>query len=142
MIGTVHNGGCRCGAVSFVANAEPHFTSYCHCGDCRRATGAPVVAFVGFMRDEIEWQADGFRTYGDYPVARLFCPDCGAPIGYRDERLADRIYFYTAAMAEPERFAPTRHAYAGEQLSWLQLADDLPRKAATTVERTKKADVA
>lgn len=130
-----HRGHCRCGAVAFTARAEPHFTSYCHCEDCRRATGAPVAAFVGFMRDEIEWDRDGFATFGQPLVARLFCPQCGAPIGYCDERLPDRIYFYTTAMAEPERFPPTQHAYTGEQLPWLELADDLPRNAATTVQR-------
>ena len=135
-----HEGGCRCGAVRFSANAEPHFTSYCHCEDCRRSTGAPVAAFVGFYRSEVDWSADATASYSRPPATRLFCPQCGAPIGYRDDRLPDRIYFYTGAMDEPERFAPAQHAYAGEQLPWLALADDLPRQQATTVRRPEEAD--
>lgn len=130
-----HQGGCRCGAVRFSTSTDPFFTSYCHCDDCRRACGAPVVAFAGFRNDEITWRADGYSTFERSPVERLFCETCGAPIGYRDARLEGRTYFYSAAMDEPNRFAPTRHAYAGEQLSWLELSDDLPRFPATTEPR-------
>ena len=42
--GPLHTGGCRCGAVRFEASADPHHVSYCHCKDCRRASGAPVSA--------------------------------------------------------------------------------------------------
>jgi hypothetical protein len=131
----LNEGGCRCGQVRFAASADPFFTSYCHCRDCQRATGAPVAAFVGFHDDQVTWSSGKVAAYGEPPVERLFCAECGAPIGYRDARLPGRTYFYTAAMNSPEDFPPSQHAFAGEQLSWLELTDDLPRHDATSEPR-------
>ena len=36
-------GGCLCGATRYEIDTKPRFTSYCHCEDCRKANGAPVV---------------------------------------------------------------------------------------------------
>lgn len=137
----IHTGGCRCGKVRFECRAEPHFSSYCHCEDCRRATGAPVLAYVGFRDAEIDWSSDESRSYGARPVSRFFCPHCGSPLGYRDDRLAGRTYFYTGIMDEPERFPPAIHAYSDQQLRWLKLHDDLPRVDKTSVERPSAGQV-
>lgn len=130
-----HTGGCRCGRVRFRAAADPTFTSYCHCRDCRKASGAPVLAFVGFSRDDVAFDAAGEKEYGDGPARRSFCPECGTPIAYRDERLADRIYFVLGAMDAPERYKPTHHAYLSEALDFLTIDDALPRYERFSVER-------
>ncbi len=132
---TSHSGACRCGAVRFSSSRPPNFSVYCHCDDCRRATGAPVVAFVGFMTDDVTWLADGGKSFSNGTAKRLFCRQCGAPVGYHDDRVPDRIFFYTASMEHPEDYPPEAHSYAGEQLPWLHLADDLPRYPATLVTR-------
>ena len=129
-----HQGGCRCGKIRFEATSDPVFTSYCHCSDCRRATGAPVAAYVGFDKQSVQWSGTP-STYGSPPVERLFCSTCGAPLGYRDARIADRFYFLTGAMDDPEAYPPAKHGYAGEQLTWLELSDDLPRFPATSEPR-------
>ena len=36
-------GGCLCGAVRYQATGVPLVTGHCHCADCRRHNGAPVV---------------------------------------------------------------------------------------------------
>lgn len=130
-----HSGGCRCGKVRFSSRAEPHFASYCHCVDCRRASGAPVAAFVGFHEDEITWDRDEYAIYESGPATRLFCATCGAPVAYRDSRVENRTYFMIGAMDDPNRYPPEAHAFAGEQLSWLPLNDDLPHFPATVVAR-------
>ena len=129
-------GSCRCGAIRFSASAPPHFSGYCHCDDCRRATGAPVAAFVGFREGEVTWTGEP-AAYGAPPVSRLFCRDCGAPLGYRDARLDDRVYLYTAALDRPQDHPPQSHSYSGERLPWLRLADDLPGHPGTSVPRPK-----
>ncbi|MBB6410176.1 GFA family protein [Mesorhizobium sangaii] len=130
-----HAGGCRCGAVRFEVSAEPHHVSYCHCGDCRRASGAPVSAFVGFPVDQVAFTGKALKMYENGPVTRSFCGICGSPIAYVDERLEDVIYFTLGAMDVPADFPPTLHAYVSEQLPFLHMPDDLPRYSKTSVKR-------
>ena len=137
----LHAGGCRCGAVRFEASAEPHHVSYCHCGDCRRASGAPVSAFVGFMIGEVSFTGKALKMFENGQVTRSFCGTCGSPIAYVDERLEDRIYFLLGAMDMPADFVPTLHAYVSEQLPFLHIQDDLPRLPKSSVQRPHGADL-
>jgi hypothetical protein len=66
-----HTGGCRCGAVRFEASVEPNHVSYCHCSDCRKATGAPVTAFVGFAADQVSLTGDALKTLHAYVREQL-----------------------------------------------------------------------
>ncbi|TCR70975.1 GFA family protein [Rhizobium sp. BK376] len=114
-----HTGGCRCGAVRFEAGGEPICATYCHCSDCRRASGAPLSAFVGFLTDNVRFHGSRGASYGNHPVQRSFCSACGAPIAYVDARLEEQIFFVLGAMDRPELYPPTVHGYVGEQLPFL-----------------------
>lgn len=130
-----HQGGCRCGAVRFTASAEPHHVSFCHCGDCRRASGAPVSAFVGFMAEEVKFVGQEPRTYGNGPVTRSFCGVCGSPIAYVDARLEGRIYLMLGIMDAPEKYEPTLHSWANQRLPYVHMNDGLPRLEGMSVLR-------
>ena len=41
-------GGCLCGSIRYRASDAPHWASYCHCGMCRKVSGAPFMGFVEF----------------------------------------------------------------------------------------------
>lgn len=129
-----HTGGCRCGLVSAEMSAEPFWTSYCHCRDCRRQTGAPVMAFVGFREGEIVWHGEA-KTWHSGGVTRSFCDHCGGQIGYRDARLPGKVYLSLGFMDEPERYPPTHHAFEQRRLPFLHIADDLPRYDGFSIER-------
>ena len=130
-----HTGGCRCGTVRFEASVEPHHISYCHCADCRRATGAPVAAFVGFRADAVSFSGEEPQVFGNGPASRSFCGNCGSPIAYVDERLKNQIWFMLGAMDEPSNYRPTQHAYVREQLRYVHMPDGLPRYVKSSVER-------
>ena len=132
---TQHTGGCRCGAIRFTASAQPFYASYCHCGDCRRASGAPVSAFVGFYKADIRFEGPTGSTYGQTPVKRSFCGTCGAPIAYTDERLGDQIFIMLGAMDAPENHPPRVHGYVRQELPFFHLDDGLPRLETNTVPR-------
>lgn len=130
-----HTGSCRCGLISVEASAEPIWQSYCHCRDCRKQTGAPVMAFVGFREEDLVWfgEAKIWRSAGG--LSRSFCDHCGSQIGYRDENLPGEVYLTIGFMDAPENFPPNLHAFEKRRLPFLHIADDLPRYQDFSVER-------
>lgn len=57
MIDDLHVGGCLCGTIRYRAEGVPKWIAYCHCQSCRRATGAPVTAYAGFLRPQVSFVA-------------------------------------------------------------------------------------
>jgi hypothetical protein len=129
-----HTGSCRCGLIGAESTAAPFWASYCHCRDCRRQTGAPVAAFVGFRESDLSWQGEpsSWRAGG---ITRSFCRSCGSQIAYRDDRLPGDIYLYLGFMDEPEAYPPRLHAFEQRRLPFLHIADDLPRYDGFSIER-------
>lgn len=122
-------GSCLCRQHRVQAIGEPFWISYCHCRDCRKATGAPATVFVGFHEDDVKFD-NRPSVYSSSPsVERLFCGRCGTPLGYRDKNLAGEIYLLVGIFEGPELFQPERHAWVSEQLPWLHIEDELPRHA-------------
>ena len=116
---------------------SPDFTVYCHCDDCRRATGAPVIASVGFSKNTVTWEAkDTLSRHVRDTCARLFCSQCGTPVAQEHESRSDMTFFNTGFMDNPNAYPPTYHSFEGEQLEWLELHDNLPRHAKTILIET------
>jgi hypothetical protein len=132
---SLHTGSCRCGAVQFAVSAEPFHISYCHCMDCRKASGAPVSAFVGFASDQVAIEGDTLTVFQNGPVKRSFCNRCGTPIAYVDDRLENQTYFTLGAMDSPASYKPTHHSNVRSQLAYLHMPDGLPRHPGTSVPR-------
>lgn len=130
----IHTSSCRCGLIGAEARADPFLCSYCHCRDCRKQTGAPVMAFVGFREGDLAWlgQPQTWRAGG---VERSFCGNCGSQIGYRDDQLPGEVYLSLGFMDTPEDYPPTLHAFESRRLPFLHLDDDLPRYAGFSIDR-------
>ena len=126
--GAPHAGACACGAVRFRAAGEPLWAAYCHCADCRKATGAPVTLWVGFAGDAVSWTGTPAGRSGGAGILRQWCAGCGTPLAYADETIpGDEIYLAIGAFEAPERIAPQAHAFWASRLPFLAIADDLPR---------------
>lgn len=48
-------------------------------------------------------------------------------MAYAADRFPGETHFFAASMENPEEFDATYHVHAEERLSWVHLADDLPR---------------
>jgi len=126
-------GGCLCGAVRYRIDAAPLWTGYCHCGTCRRSTGAPVTMFVGAAADRVAFTKGERAVFASSPgVQRGFCAACGAPLTYESDRFPGEVHFHVSTFDRPQTLRPGFHVFHEERLPWLEITDTLPRHATTT----------
>jgi len=120
-------GGCLCGNVRYEVPDNPHGTSLCHCEDCRRASGAPAVAWTFFPAGSLRWIRGEAKTITWAERFRTFCPDCGTPLSFYDPALPDQYEVTTCSLDEPGKCPPGDHNWIADRLEWFETADDLPR---------------
>jgi hypothetical protein len=123
-------GGCFCGAVRYRAISAPIASSICHCQSCRRVSGAPLVPWVTFARED--FKITGGETtslQSSQDVERTFCSKCGTPLSYRSTAFPDEIDVTTCSLDDPNAHPPTHHSWTSHDLRWLKAADGLPRYA-------------
>ena len=126
----VHEGGCLCGAVRYRISGPPLRGTICHCGICRRISGAPLVIWSIFAAGRHRWTSGRpSRFRSSQRVIRQFCGACGSPLSFQfDDAVSDRIFGVTVgSLDRPEAFPPTRHNWTSGQLPWITCADGLPR---------------
>ncbi len=121
------SGGCLCGAVRYVARADPIRVVNCHCSVCRRASGAAFLTFVHFPAGAFAWTGRAPQRYRSSAEAqRGFCPVCGSTLSMHEAVLADRVQVSLGSLDRPDLVRPD-HVWTSSQLPWLKVADDRPR---------------
>ena len=123
-------GGCLCGAVRYRAGTDPIRVVNCHCGICRRISGAAFMTFVHFPADEFAWtgaQPTRYRSSAD--AERGFCSVCGSTLSMHETVLTDRVQVSLGSLDRPDLVRPDDHVWTSSQLPWLEVVDNLPRFA-------------
>ncbi|MGK5039702.1 GFA family protein [Janthinobacterium sp. GB1R12] len=121
-------GGCLCGEVRYDAGADSFHQSACHCSVCRRASGAPFVAWFSVPRAHFRWlQGQAMSYASSVHGTRGFCPRCGTQLTFEDSAYPDEVDVTTCSLDHPEQLPPHSHIYTGTQLEWVKLNDGLPR---------------
>ena len=121
-------GGCHCGAIRFQAEGEPQHVALCHCGDCRRSAGAPMVAWAAFLESELQVLQGQPTVFNSSASAlRSFCPTCGTGLFYRNEAvLPGLVDIQAATFDDANGLPPGAHIQAAERLDWMETAHTLP----------------
>lgn len=125
-------GGCLCGATRYEIGAAARFTSYCHCEDCRRASGAPVVAWTFFPAGTLKWTAGMPKLLNFAGRERTFCPECGTPLSFFDPSIPSEYEVTTCSLDNPNLLPPRDHTWVEDRLPWFDVADPLPRHGRLT----------
>jgi hypothetical protein len=121
-------GRCLCGAITYRLEGEPRTTALCHCADCRRAAGAPVVAWAMYPEAALALTRGEPRTINSSGAAmRSFCADCGSGLFYRNaEHLPGIVDVQVATLDDPEALPPRVQIQVAERLGWMATAHALP----------------
>jgi catechol 2,3-dioxygenase-like lactoylglutathione lyase family enzyme len=144
MSAAAFEGGCLCGAVRYRATGPARFATLCHCTSCRRAAGAPAVAWVSFAAEAFAFTRGApVRFRSSPPVVRAFCGGCGTPLTYEHAAFAGLVDVTTASLDEPERCAPRDHTWTSERLPWWRPEPRWPelRRSRDAGERGSEVEV-
>jgi hypothetical protein len=121
-------GGCHCGAVRYEAAETPKRHSICHCTDCRRSAGAPMVAWAVYEASDVRVTKGKPKVRASSEHGRRhFCPECGGGVFYSSEKfLPGLIDIQSATLDDPDRLpAPTAHVQVAERIGWMADAHTL-----------------
>ena len=119
-------GRCLCGAVSYTTDAQPLAVTYCHCDDCRRATGSDYNIGVGVPVAELRvtGEVNSFTVtgHGGHSTTREFCPTCGSPMFTRGK---ERVFINAGSLDNPDALQPTRQIWTEMAVPWSRIPDGL-----------------
>lgn len=120
-------GGCRCGAVRYEVSGDPENVTLCHCSDCRKSAGAPMVAWAAFREERFRlMQGEPASHNSSVQVMRGFCRDCGTGLTYRHaEMLPGIVDIQSVTLDDPEALPPQAHIQTAERLGWMASAHQL-----------------
>jgi hypothetical protein len=122
------HGRCHCGAIEFEAPEAAAFRAICHCGDCRRQSGAPFLAWAMFPRDAVKVRGEP-RVYASSATGRRsFCGACGAGLFFSNAALDEMCMMQVriAALDDPEAAPPLAQVQTAERIGWIGRVHELP----------------
>lgn len=121
-------GGCQCGAVRYSVSGQPEHVALCHCADCRKSSGAPVMSWAAFAAGEFELtkgQPAVFNSSG--ASMRYFCPTCGSGLYFvNEEALPGLIDIQSATLDDPDALTPQVQIQVAERVNWMTGITDMP----------------
>ena len=123
-----YKGGCHCGAIRYEVSGTPKHVALCHCSDCRKSAGAPMVAWAAFGEGEcevVQGEPTTFNSSG--ATLRSFCSDCGTGLFYRNEQFLPGIVdIQSATLDDPDALPAGAHIQTAERIGWMETAHTLP----------------
>jgi hypothetical protein len=133
---TLITGGCLCGALRYEANAAPGFAGFCCCADCRKASGAGAIAFMGFpataLRITGETRQTRSRSARGTEAVRNTCAECGSLVFGGILGVDTEHTVYAGSLDDPSHFHPKIAIFTRDRPAWMELPaglilfEDLP----------------
>ena len=122
------NGGCQCGAVRYELSGLPDRVSVCHCRDCQRSAGAPLVSWAAMPKERfriVRGAPAVVNSSGD--AFRYFCGTCGTGLYYVNEAvLPGLVDVQTMTLDDPSAFPPTAQVQTDERAGWIPHLGEIP----------------
>ena len=120
-------GRCHCGSVSWSAEGPPEHHAVCHCSDCRRWSGAPLVGWIAWPADRVTVEGETTTYHSSQNGTREFCGTCGTGLFYRNpEALPGIVDIHSGTLDDPESLPPGAQIMVKDRLSWTDGLAKLP----------------
>lgn len=121
------SGGCHCGAVRYQMSSDIAHHALCHCTDCRKASGAPAVAWAMVATDRITITGETRMYASSDHGRRYFCERCGTGLFYTSEvAFPDMTDVQSATLDDPDALPLQMQIQTAERIGWMAEAHRLP----------------
>ena len=122
-------GGCHCGAIRYRLEGDPMHHALCHCTDCRRAAGAPMVGWAMFKADALTVTRGEPVVYSSSENGRRhFCPKCGTGLFYTNEAMLPGVVdVQSSTFDDPGAVPAQAHIQVADRIGWMADVDKLPQ---------------
>ncbi len=125
-------GSCLCGEVRY--EVEPPFlrAGHCHCGRCRKHSGAAVCTQARVLQERFHLisGAEFIRVYGKGQGAvKAFCKNCGSSLFGGDWPDGPDVSIRMGTLDDDPGIRPELHTFVASKAPWDEIHDDLPQFA-------------
>jgi hypothetical protein len=123
-------GSCLCGGVRYEISGKLGPSIHCHCGQCRKASGASFTTNAGARSDDFRF-VEGEALVGEFESSpgqfRCFCKRCGSPLIKRIAAKPDEVRLRLGTLDSDPETTPAAHILVSFKAPWTEIADDLPQ---------------
>ena len=123
-------GHCLCGEVRYEISEPPVAMLYCHCEECRRATGSSLNTSI-FVRREHFRLVSGESRVSSHESSpgnrRHFCSGCGSPLFKYFPNPPGLMTVRAGTLDADPGIRPAGHIWVSEKAPWYEIADGLPQ---------------
>lgn len=127
------NGGCLCAGVRYALAGAIGPAVYCHCSQCRRASGSAFAANASVQAADLRilQGRELLREFESSPGKfRVFCAACGSPLYARRSESPDILRLRLGSLDNGGPAPAVRgHIWTGSKAGWHTIADGLEQAA-------------
>lgn len=122
---------CLCGAVRISCGEPVGPGGYCHCQDCRKATGSAFSVNIPFDAGTfrvLSGEIGSFTKTADSgnELTRHFCRECGSPLYGTSPQHPNRVYVRAGIIDQPNVIHPASESWCQSKVGWSVIDESLP----------------
>jgi hypothetical protein len=124
-------GSCLCGSVRYEISGKLSPAVYCHCTQCRKASGSSFTTNASVARSDFTF-VSGEALVGEFESSpgqfRCFCTRCGSPLVKRNEAKPEELRVRLGTLDSDPGIQVAAHIFVDSKAPWTVIADDLPQR--------------
>ena len=124
-------GSCLCGGVRYEISGKLGPAVHCHCGQCRKASGASFTTNASVPIDDFKF-VTGKALVGEFESSpgqlRCFCTRCGSPLIKRNAAKPVEIRIRLGTLDDDPGVQVAAHIFVSSKAPWMPITDDLPQR--------------
>lgn len=119
-------GGCLCGSFRYHLKGKPTISVNCHCGMCRRQSGASFLTYVAVDQTSFYIETGNLVRYRSSEQAiRTHCGTCGSPLTFTFDSDPGTVWITAGSLDDPNVCPPSENWFIHDKLTWTKLDDQI-----------------